>query len=512
MQAVEIRPDVYWVGVQDPELRTFDIIMRTENGSSYNAYLVRGEKNALIDTVKAKFADEFIERIKAIMPIENIDYLVLQHAEPDHAGAVEKILELNPEMTVVAHPNTVEFLHEILNRDFKYKRVGNGKELDLGGKTLHFISALLLHWPDNIYSYLKEEKILFSGDSFGSHYADERLFDDIIGDSFMHDFAYYYDKIMHPFKKQVYATMTKLEGLEIEMICPAHGPLLRKEPQRYIELYRKWSEPLPAREIPKIVIVYASAYGYTTLLKDKIIETMSRLGDFEIRCYDLESVEYARILADLEDACALLIGSPTINKDAPSVVWDFLSRLSPVVHQQLVAAAFGSYGWSGEAVLNIEKRLLTLRMHVVPGLRVRLKPDGAKLKEAEAFAERLVEAIQEKRKNIPNIFLPIFSDIREGKEEAGTGNMREYVSSDLIVYWYPDKCIHDTNCFVNLPEVFAPEKRPWVNLKGADPVAIMRNIDNCPSGALQYSIPETSSIPAEFTGGKGLRKDYRKQK
>lgn len=508
MGAVKIKEDVYWVGVQDPELRTFDIIMHTEKGTSYNAYLIKGERTALIDTVKEKFADRFIENIESIMPVKDIDFLVLQHAEPDHAGAVARILQLNPEITVVAHPNTVEFLHEILNQDFKYRRVGNGKELDLGGKTLHFISALLMHWPDNIYSYLKEDKILFSGDSFGSHYSDDRLFNDVIGDAFMPEFKYYYEKIMHPFRKRVYVTLSKLEGLPIDIICPAHGPVLRENPSKYMEFYKEWAQPLLDREIPKIVIVYATAYGYTRMLKEAIVRGLQKTGKFEIKCYDLEEGNWEIVLKDLEDACCLLVGSPTINKDAPSLVWQFLSLLSPVVHQQMVGAAFGSYGWSGEAVPNIEKRLVMLRMRVLPGLRVRLKPGEEKLAAGEDFGEMIARAVlEEKETRLKNLLLPVNCNFNEKRIKK----MRKYQNENLIVYWFPDKCIHDTNCFVNLPEVFDPEKRPWVNLKGADPIDIMRNIDNCPSGALQYSIPENSGIPLKFEGGKGLRRDYRKK-
>lgn len=272
MEALKIKEGIYWVGVQDPDLRTFDIIMYTSHGTSYNSYLIKDEKIALIDTVKEKFAVEFIERVKSVVAIENIDFLILQHAEPDHAGAVRKILELNPDITVVAHPNTIEFLHEILNQDFKYKRVGNGKELSLGYKKLYFLSALLMHWPDNIYTYLKEDGILFSGDSFGSHYSDERLFDDVIGDVFWPEFKYYYEKIMHPFRERVYITLPKLDRLNINMICPAHGPLLRKDPQKYIEFYKEWSSPVLMEEIPKVVIAYVSAYGYTRMLKDAIVK------------------------------------------------------------------------------------------------------------------------------------------------------------------------------------------------------------------------------------------------
>lgn len=239
-----------------------------------------------------------------------------------------------------------------------------------------------------------------------------------------------------------------------------------------------------------------------------LLKDLKKTGKFQIKCYDLEKTEPEVVLKDLENACCLLVGSPTINKDAPLPIWQFLSLLSPVIHQNLIASAFGSYGWSGEAVHNIEKRLGMLRMKVLPGLRVRLKPGEEKLKQGEDFGQMVARAVLERREaDIKNVFLPVNCNTNKHR----IARMRKYQNNDIIVYWFPNKCIHDTNCFVNLPQVFDPEKRPWVNLNGADPVDIMRNIDNCPSGALQYSIPESSSISAEFEGGAGLRRDYRKR-
>jgi flavorubredoxin len=172
MQAIPIKDGVYWVGVQDPELEVFDIIMTTEYGTSYGSYLIRGQdKTVLIEAVKANFFDEFVNDLKELCPVEEIDYLILNHTEPDHSGSVEKLLQLNPKLVVMASPTALTFLKEISNSSFNSKELLGGEELDLGGKTLHFISAPFLHWPDTIFTYLKEDRILFSCDFLGSHYS-----------------------------------------------------------------------------------------------------------------------------------------------------------------------------------------------------------------------------------------------------------------------------------------------------------------------------------------------------
>lgn len=480
MNALKIKEDIYWVGVLDPELRVFDIIMRTEQGTSYNAYVIKGkEKTALLETVKAKFFDEYIARVKEIVDLEEIDYLVLNHTEPDHTGSVERLLQLIPDLTVAAHPNTLEFLSEICNCDFSRKPVGDKRELDLGGKTLHFISALLLHWPDTIYTYVKEDQVLFTCDSFGCHYADPRLFNDLITEDITPAYKYYFDMIMRPFRPHVLKALDKLENYHLDVICPGHGPILRSNLPRYLNLYRRWSTP-PADEDPrtKIVMAYVSAYGYTEMIARAVEEGLRDAGDFNVVCCNLQDTPAEKVIKETDTACGLLIGSPTINKDTLPPVWEFLSKLSPIIHKGMIASAFGAYGWSGEAVPNIEKRLVMLRMHVLPGLRIRFKPSPAQLEQAKAFGCKFGQAVL--RRNQTSLD-DEFIDITPDRLKEGVGEFtREYASQDVVVHWNPERCMHDTHCFIALPQVFNPEARPWVKMDGASAADIIKAIDRCP--------------------------------
>ena len=402
MESVRICDDVYYVGVMDPELRVFDIIMTTEYGTSYNAYLVKGkEKTALIETVKVKFFDEYIQDLQKLINLKEIDYLIMNHTEPDHAGSVEKLLQMIPGLTVVGSPTAIAFLNEITNSKFKYREVHHDEELDLGGKTLQFINAPFLHWPDSMYTYLREERILFSCDSFGSHFAEPRLFNDLMERDITPAYKYYFDCIMGPFKPFVIEALEKIKDLPIEMICTGHGPILRDNLDYFINLYREWATPAPpdADARPKIVMPYVSVYGYTGMIADGIIEGLQMVADFNVKKYDLVEHSTAEVLAEIETAAGLLIGSPTLVGDTLPPVWELLTHLSPISHAHLVAAAFGAYGWSGEAVPNIEGRLRSLRMEVLPGLRINFKPSAGNLEEAFQFGMDFGKAVLEKQQD-----------------------------------------------------------------------------------------------------------------
>lgn len=402
MQAIPIKDGVFWVGVQDPELEVFDIIMTTEYGTSYGSYLIRGQnKTVLIEAVKANFFDEFIDDLEKTCPVQEIDYLILNHTEPDHSGSVEKLLQLNPKLVVMASPTALTFLKEISNSSFNSKELLGGEELDLGGKTLQFISAPFLHWPDTIFTYLKEDKILFSCDFLGSHYSDERVFNDLIEFDFTDAFKYYFDEIIGPFKPYVIEALDKIKDLDIEIVCPGHGPVLRTKLDYYIDLYRQWSTPTPrTTELPVIIMAYVTAYGYTEMIGQSIEEGISMIGDFDFRKYDLVYTPVSTVLKDLSEADGLLIGSPTINGDTLPNIWELLSGLSPIVHGGMVAGAFGAYGWSGEAVPNIENRLNMLRMQVLPGLRVNFKPNSKALEDAFSYGMEFAREVLAKRQDV----------------------------------------------------------------------------------------------------------------
>lgn len=400
MQAVQIKDEAYLVGVQDPNLKVFDIIMTTEQGTTYNAYLVKGsEKIALIETVKEKYFDEYLADLQKIVDLSKIDFLVMNHTEPDHSGSVEKLLKKIPGITVVGSNTAIRFLKEITNSKFKFQEVAHHDELDLGGKTLQFISAPFLHWPDSMYTYLKEECILFSCDSFGSHFADPGIFNDAIERDIIPAYKYYFDCIMGPFKPFVLEALEKIKDLPIEVICPGHGPIIRTEIQKYVDLYREWSQPpAPGEDVrPKIVLAYITAYGYTKSIAEGVIDGLGMVGDFNLTVIDLTETPLEAVLAEIETADGLLIGSPTLVGDTLPPVWDLLTHLSPITHAQLVAGAFGSYGWSGEAVPNIEARLRALRMEVLPGLRINFKPSERNLEDAFKFGMDFGKAVLGKK-------------------------------------------------------------------------------------------------------------------
>jgi flavorubredoxin len=390
MKSLELKKDIYWVGALDPDLRIFDIIMYTPYGTTYNSYVVKGsEKTAVIETVKEQFFEQYLDRLKSLdVDINNIDYIVVNHTEPDHAGSVAKLLELSKNAKVVGSTPALKFMKKIANREFKSIVANDGDVLSLGNKSLKFISAPFLHWPDSIYTYVEEDSLLFTCDSFGSHYCNPHMFNDLNPneEQYMEALKYYYDCIMGPFKPYVLKAIDKIKNLKIDMICNGHGPILRDDPWKIVDLYKQWSTPI-IREgnTGKVTISYVSAYGYTTQLANKIAEGIHSTGEFDIKLYDVIYHDKDKIVEDISDSDGILFGSPTINGDLLEPIRELLTKLNPLVHGSKVAAGFGSYGWSGEAVPHIENRLKELKMKIQPGLKINFKPSEDDLQKAYDF-------------------------------------------------------------------------------------------------------------------------------
>lgn len=404
MKALEVKKDIYWVGSLDPELRVFDVIMYTPYGTTYNSYVVKGsEKTAIFETVKEKTFEQYLERLKSInVDFEDIGYIIVDHTEPDHAGSVAKLLDYAKNAKVVGSAPAIRFLRQIANRPFQEVIVKHGDTLSLGNKTLRFIDAPFLHWPDSIYTYVEEDHVLMTCDSFGSHYCLEDMFRDLIPsdkeNEYMDALKYYYDCIMGPFKPYVIKALDKIKDLEIDTICTGHGPILRGNIDFYRDIYRKWStEVAPADGKTRVVIPYVSAYGFTEDLAHSISQGIkSKIDDAIIDLYNVIDHKQEEIMDKIYWADAVLFGSPTINGDALYPILDILIKMNPLVHGGKVAAAFGSFGWSGEAVPNIEARLKALRMKLVtPGLKINFKPNEEELLQAFKFGETVADKIQE---------------------------------------------------------------------------------------------------------------------
>ncbi len=388
---LNVTNDVYWVGALDKELRVFDIVMTTEYGTSYNSYIVKGsEKTAVIETAKDKFFDEFLERVSAVTDPAKLDYLVVDHTEPDHSGSVEKFLELNPDITVVGSVSAIKFLGEITNKKFNSLVVKEGDKIDLGGKTLSFVSAPFLHWPDSMYTYLEEEKVLFTCDSFGCHYADDKVFNDLIEGDFLDAYKYYFDCIMGPFKEHVLKALDKVEKMDIDIVCPGHGPVLRKDLKKYFDLYRQWSTVTKG---DYAVVAYASAYGYTKMIAEAVAEGIKSAGK-EVKLVNLEETPTADVLAMAGSAKGIVLGSPTIVNDMVPPVAAVLAGLNPTINKGLTAAAFGSYGWSGEAANNIQARFEQLKFKTpLSPLRIMFKPSEQQYAQAVEFGKNFAESL-----------------------------------------------------------------------------------------------------------------------
>lgn len=389
MKSVQLTKDLFWIGTLDPDLRVFDIIMETKFGTSYNSYMLRGsEKTAIFETAKAKCFDCYYDALTTLTDVEKIEYIIINHTEPDHSGSVEMLLEKNPGIKLVGTAAAINFVKEICNRDFNSIIVKDGDTLSLGNKTLRFISAPNLHWPDSMYTYIEEEKALITCDSFGAHYSLDAVTNDKIvnKEDYMEALRYYFDMIMGPFKKEVLAGVKKIEDIDFGMICPGHGPVLIQNPREVVELYKSWATEVNPNSKKTVVMPYVSAYGYTGLLAEEIEKGIKAAGDIDVRGYDLVTADENEVLADMYWADGLLFGTPTIIGEALKPIWDLTTSIFARTHGKKLASAFGSYGWSGEGVPHIIERLKQLNMKVFgEGLRVRFKPNAAELQSAYEF-------------------------------------------------------------------------------------------------------------------------------
>jgi NADH oxidase (H2O-forming) len=397
LDVVEVMDRVHWIGALDPEMRIFDVILRTANGTTYNSYAVRGSDGvAVIDTVKQEFTDVFLERLEAVADYDEVKAIVLNHLEPDHTGAVPELLRRAPNAHIYVSHRGLKVLRALLKDEFeKYKctPVDTGDTVSLGDRTLSFFCTPYVHWPDTQCTYLEECQLLFTCDLLGCHFCDDRLFNDRVGD-FRFAFEYYFEHIMRPFKSFVAEALDLIEPLAIEMIAPSHGPILRSHPRQYLQHYRQLVKSRLQSEVDgsekTLLIFYVSAYGATAQMAKAIYEGASSVANVRASLYDLQGGEITPFVDLIEEADGLAFGTPTINGDAVRPVWDLLSALIDIQTRGKLGAAFGSYGWTGEAVRMVEDRMRGLKLSVPePGIRIKLHPTDEELETCRRFGESL---------------------------------------------------------------------------------------------------------------------------
>lgn len=386
---LDVSKSVKWIGILDYDIVTFDVVMTTDHGTTYNSYFIDAQKKTIVETSKEKFWDVYLEKVKKVCDPAEIEYIILNHTEPDHSGNLKHLLALAPNATVVGTGSAIRYLQDMTGSGFRSKQVKHGDTLDLGDKTLKFIGAPNLHWPDSMYTYLEEENILFTCDSFGSHYADERMFDDQVGD-FSEAFDYYFDVILKPFSKFMLKAIDKIRPLDIDVVCPGHGPILRSDWKKWVDLSEKKSREYLEQALstkPRVLIAYVSAYGYTLNMAREIEKGIKAVGDIDTCFIDLETAPLGEIEENLIRCTAVMVGSPTLNQNTLFPVYKMMAVVNPIRDKGKPAAAFGSYGWSGEAPDIIESMLKSLKLKAFETKAIKFQANGEKTRELQDFGK-----------------------------------------------------------------------------------------------------------------------------
>jgi flavorubredoxin len=359
MKAIEIKPDIYWVGGKDSKLREFHGY-KTHRGTSYNAYLIIDEKITLVDTVKSSLEDDMIKRLTSIIDPQKIDYIVCNHVEMDHSGVIPKMAKLAPNAEILASPNGDKGLHaHFFNSNLKIRTVKNGESISIGKRTLQFHHMQMVHWPDSMGTYIKEDKLLLPNDAFGQHYSCEHLFfDESPKDIVIAEAAKYYANIVLPYGKQVQKALSALSSLEIDMIAPSHGLIWRNDDIPYIlDKYQKWSTHQSEN---KAVIIYDTMWKSTRKMAKSMVGAFEE-KNIPVKIVSLSHTHYSDAMADVLEAKYVFIGSPSLNNQMLPTVAAFLTYLKGLKPEKKVGFVFGSYGWSQQVVKEIDDVLRSLK-------------------------------------------------------------------------------------------------------------------------------------------------------
>ena len=393
-EVLPVTDDVKWIGVMDYDIVTFDVVMETEYGTTYNSYFINADKRAIVETSKLKFWDVYLEKLKQVTDPSEIEYVILNHTEPDHSGNLANVLELAPEATVVGTRLAINYLKDFLGRDFKHMVVKDGDTLDLGNKTLRFIGAANLHWPDSMYTYLEEDKLLFTCDSFGCHYAHPEMYDDKVGD-FSDAFKYYFDVILKPFSKFMLKAIEKIRPLEINAVLPGHGPMLTHDWQKWVDRSEEYAkEALQTPQKNHVFVPYVSAYHNTGKMAEAIRDGLQSAGDITVELADIETMALGDLDENVAKSSAIIIGCPTINQNLLLPVYKLFAVISPIRDNKKLAGAFGSYGWSGEAGKLINTTLSNLKLNVQgDGVFVKFTPHENEFKLCYDYGREIGEKL-----------------------------------------------------------------------------------------------------------------------
>ena len=388
MRPFEIKKGIHSVGVVDWNIRNFHgHTYTTAKGTTYNSYLIVDEKIAIVDTVLGSFAPEFIERIREVIAPEKIDYVIANHVETDHSGAMPELMKLCPKAKVYCTQKCKEGLYKNYYENWDFQIVKTGDQLKLGKRTLTFVEAPMIHWPDSMFTYCREEELLMPNDAFGQHYATSERFDDEVDQcALMDEAAKYYGNILWPLGSLIAKKIEEIlkMNIPIKMIAPSHGVVWRKDPMKIVNSYVKWAKN---ETKPRVVIVYETMWNSTAKMALKIAEGLKD-GGVSFKLFDIATSDRTDVIKEMLEAKAFIIGSSTHDNDMLTAIAGFLEFLKGLKPKNRIAAAFGSYGWSGGAVASIEKVLKEGGIEVVqPGIGVKYLPDGNEWKNIYQFGK-----------------------------------------------------------------------------------------------------------------------------
>ena len=389
-QTLEIAPELHWVGVKDWDRRMFDRLIPLPKGTSYNSYLLQGDHStALIDTVNPGFEGELESKIRKYQDPETLDYVIMNHAEPDHANGIEHILSVAPDARLLTSEKGQDMATSLFKiPEERIDAVEDEQTLDLGGKTVRFVDAPWLHWPETMFTFYEEEGILFSCDFFGAHIASSKFYADELGDAALDHAKSYYGEIMMPYRPRAKAAMNKIEDFDINMIAPSHG-LIHREVRPIIEAYRRWTEGQTKK---KVLVPYISMWGSTEKMAKTLIETIADEG-IEVIPFNLASGDLGRLAGELVDAGGIIIGTPTVlagpHPNAHHIAY-LAKKLNPPAKY---LGVIESHGWAGGAIREIADLVKGMKGEVVDTVSVLGTPTEEDLEKVVDFGREFAEQI-----------------------------------------------------------------------------------------------------------------------
>jgi len=397
MKPAEIRPGVFWVGVNDPLTELFEGLWPISNeGISYNSYLIRDEKSALIDLSKEVLSDAYLAQISEIFDLSDLDYIVINHMEPDHSGALTRLLELAPNALILGMPKTVQMLDDFYGLTQNVERLSNGQELVLGLNTLRFVYTPFIHWPETMMTYLVEQKVLFPCDGFGGYGTlDGALFDDTCADLdyYEGEALRYFTNIVAPFSKSVLGAIKKFADTPIEVVAPSHGLIWRANPGRIIELYKTWSEYYHTPALPKITALFGTMYGNTERALKAVLDGISS-ENVPVEVYDIRKTHISYILSDLWTRRGVLVAAPTYEGGLFPPMMDALMMADRKRVSHKTAAYLGSQAWSGGAIGDFEAMAEKLGWDVLNSISFLGGPTQADLDRIRELGVQLAQAVK----------------------------------------------------------------------------------------------------------------------